>query len=71
MRLFQRGSILGSVLGIVVCGGIGGLAAAAVVMQLGWDGLPGAIAATVIGMASATGAWIALTSALRGFGGKR
>jgi len=71
MKPSQRGSILGSVLGIVVCGGIGGLAAWAVVAQLGWDGPLGAIAATLIGMAVATGAWIALTSVLREFGGKR
>jgi hypothetical protein len=61
----QRGSVLGSVLGIVVCGGIGGVAAWAVVTALGWDGTLGAIVAAIIGMVIATAAWAAGTSLLR------
>ena len=65
MKSFQRGSILGSILGIAVCGGVGGVAAWAVVAMMGWDGTPGAIVAAIVGMVVATAAWIALTSLLR------
>ncbi len=61
MTSYQRGSILGSVLGIVLCGGLGGVAAWAIVRAIGLDGVPGAIAAAVIGMAVATAAWVAVT----------
>jgi hypothetical protein len=67
MACEQRGSILGSVLGIIVCGGIGGIAAWAVVTALGWDGTPGAIAAAIIGMVVATATWAGGTSLLRVF----
>ena len=65
MKSFQQGSIVGSILGIVVCGGVGGIVAWAVVASLGWDGTLGAIAAAIIGMVVATAAWVALTSLLR------
>ena len=65
MRRFQRGSILSSVLGIIVCGGLGGVAAWAVVTLMGWDGTFAAIAAALIGMVVATASWTALTSLLR------
>ena len=65
MRPPQRGSIVGSLLGIVVCGGIGGIAAWSIVMLMGWDGTFGAIVAAIIGMVVATAAWAALTSLLR------
>jgi len=67
MRPSQRGSILGSLLGIVVCGGIGGIAAWTIVAQFGWNGIFGAIIATIIGMIVATAAWTAWTSLLRMF----
>ena len=65
MRSFQRGSILGAIPGIVVCGGGGGIAGWAIVNWIGWDGVLGAIAAAIIGMVVATAAWIALTSLQR------
>jgi hypothetical protein len=71
MRPSQSGSIIGSLLGIVVCGGIGGFTAWVIVTQLHWNGLFGAIVAVLIAMAIATGAWAALTSLLRRFGGPR
>ena len=69
MTISQRGSILGSLLGIVVCGALGGVVAWAVVHAIGLDDVTGALAAAVIGMVVATGAWIgwvALAHALRG-----
>lgn len=51
--------MIGSILGIIVCGGIGGIAAWAIVSLLGWDGTPGAIAAAIIGMVVATAVWTA------------
>ena len=65
MRSFHRGSILGSILGIVFCGGVGGVVAWAVVALIGWDGTLGAIVAAIIGMVVATAVWIAWTSLLR------
>lgn len=65
MRRFQRGSILYSVLGIVVCGALGGVAAWAVVTLMGWDGTFASIVAALIGMVVATASWTALTSLLR------
>ena len=38
MQLLQRGSIIGSILGIVVCGGLGGITAWSVVTLMGWNG---------------------------------
>jgi len=58
-------SILFSVLGIVASGLCGGLAGWSVISLLGWSGVGGALAAAVIGMVVATGAWIGLTSLLR------
>ena len=65
MHPLQRGSILGSILGIVVCGGLGGITAWGVVTLMGWDGTFAAIVAALIGMVVATAAWIALTSLVR------
>ena len=65
MRPSQRDSVIGSIFGIVMCGGLGGVAAWALVSQLGWDGTFGAIVAAIIGMAVATAAWTAWTSLLR------
>ena len=58
-------SILASVLGIVASGLCGGLAGWSVIALLGWSGVGGALAAAVIGLLVATGAWIGLTSLLR------
>ena len=55
----ERGSILGSLLGIVVCGGVGGLAAWAIVSFAGLHGTFGAIVAAIIGMLAATALWAA------------
>ncbi len=65
MTTLQHGSILGSLLGIVLCGGLGGVAAFAIVRLLGLDGVSGAIVAVAMGMIVATGAWVAATSAVR------
>jgi hypothetical protein len=67
MTILERGSILGSLLGIVVCGAFGGIAAFAIVRLVGLDGVPGALVATMLGMIVATGAWIAVTSIARAF----
>lgn len=71
MRPSQSGSIIGSLLGIVVCGAIGGFTAWVIVTQLHWNGLFGALVAVLLGMAIATGAWIALASLLRRLRGLR
>jgi hypothetical protein len=71
MRPTQSGSILNSILGIIVCGAAGGFTAWYVVMQLGWQGLVGALVAAVIGMVVATGAWTALTWLLHRLRGMR
>ena len=65
MRLSQRGSTVGSILGIVACGATGGVAAWSIVALMGWTGPFGALAAAVIGMVLATAAWTGLTSLLR------
>ena len=63
-----RGSIVGSILGILVCGVGGGIAAWALVTVLGVDGVLGAILAAVIGMVVATGLWAGGSSLLRAMG---
>lgn len=68
MRSRQRGSILASIAGIVVCGGLGGIAAWALVTALGLEGAPGAILAAIAGMVAAFAAWVAGTSLLRALG---
>lgn len=52
-----RGSILGSIIGILICGVTGGFAAWMLVTKLGIDGVTGALAAAVIGMVVATALW--------------
>ena len=61
-------AIVWSVVGIFVCGGLGGFAAWALVTSLGWVGTPGAIAAAVIGMVVAVALWTGITSLLRALG---
>ena len=57
MVIRQRGSILVSILAILVCGVAGGVAAWAAVRALALDGVPGALVAAVIGMVVATALW--------------
>ena len=52
----ESGSILASILGIVVCGGLGGVTAWAVVTAAGLGGTFGSIVAAIIGMVVATAA---------------
>ena len=61
-------AIVFSVIGIFICGGLGGFAAWAFVTAMGWVGTPGAIAAAVIGMAVAVVLWTGGTALLRGVG---
>jgi len=61
-------AIVWSVVGIFVCGGLGGIAAWALVTSLGWSGTPGAIAAAIIGMVIAVALWTGLTTLLRALG---
>jgi len=68
MPFRQRGSMLGSILGILVCGVGGGFAAWAAVTALGPDGVLGAILAAVIGMIIATALWAGGTTLLRVMG---
>lgn len=55
----ERGSILGSLLGIVICGGLGGIVAWALVTLAGLRGTFGALIAAIIGMLVATLLWAA------------
>ena len=64
-------SIVLSLVGIVICGGIGGVAAWALVTATGIGGVTGALLAAVIAMAIAVVAWIAGTSLLRMLRGRR
>ena len=63
MSQLQRGSIFGSIAGILVCGVAGGFAAWMIVSALGIDGVTGALVAAVMGMIVATalfavGSWL-------------
>jgi len=55
----ECGSILGSLLGIVICGALGGIAAWALVALAGLRGTFGALIAAIIGMFVATALWAA------------
>ena len=68
MRTRERGKVIGSILGIFVCGVVGGLAAWSSVSALTLDGVPGAIAAAVIGMVVATALWAGGSTLLRALG---
>jgi hypothetical protein len=52
-----RGSIFGSLIGILFCGVTGGFTAWMLVSKLGIDGVTGACVAAVIGMIVATALW--------------
>ena len=60
--------IVWSVIGIFICGGLGGFAAWAFVTAMGWSGTPGALAAAVIGMAVAVALWTGVTALMRSLG---
>jgi hypothetical protein len=64
----QRGAVLGSILGILVCGVAGGVVAWSAVGAWGLDGVPGALLAAVIGMVVATALWTVGASLLRAVG---
>ena len=68
MPIGQRGSLLGSILGILVCGVGGGFAAWALVTALGLVGVLGAVAAAVVGMVVATALFAGGTTLLRAAG---
>ena len=60
--------IVWSIIGIVVCGGLGGFAAWAFITAMGWSGTPGALAAAVVGMAVAVALWTGVTALMRSLG---
>jgi len=60
--------IFWSVIGILLCGGLGGFTAWAFVTSLGWSGTPGALVAAVVGMVVSVALWTALTALLRSLG---
>ena len=64
----QRGSLLGSITGILTCGVAGGYAAWMLVAALGVGGVVGALAAAAIGMVCATALWAGGSSLLRALG---
>ena len=64
-------AIVWNVIGIVLCGGLGGFAAWAFVTGMGWVGTPGAIAAAIIGMVVAVALWAGVTTLLRALGAIR
>jgi hypothetical protein len=61
-------SLVGSILSIVVCGGVGGVIAWALVGALGIGGQLGAIVAAIVGMVVAVALWAAGSAALRSAG---
>ena len=61
-------SLVLSVIGILVCGALGGTVAWAIVAALGWVGTLGALAAAVLGMFAAFGFWVGGSSLFRAFG---
>ena len=60
--------VLWSVLGIVLCGGIGGAVGVVGARALDLSGLPAALVAAGIGMVLAVVSWAALTTLLRTMG---
>ncbi len=54
-----------SVLGILLCGGIGGSLGWLVMRGLGLGGTDGALVAVVLGMVITVAAWVGLTTLLR------
>lgn len=64
-------AIIGNVIGILICGGLGGVGAWALVTAVGLSGIVGAIVAAFAGVALATALWVAGSSLLRALGGSR
>jgi hypothetical protein len=60
--------IIGSLLGVLICGVAGGLAAWMLVSLLGMTGVFGAIIAAIVGMMVATVLWVAGSALLRALG---
>jgi len=58
-------SIAGSIVGILLCGGLGVALGLVARNALGLDGLPGALVTLFVAMVVATFAWALLTAALR------
>ena len=68
MSFPQRGALLGTIVGILVCGVGGGVVAWSAVTACGIDGVLGAVLAAVIGMVVATALWAAGSTLLRALG---
>ena len=64
-------SIIGSILAIIFCGGLGATGAWWVVTGLGLAGVPAAILAALLAMIVATAAWVAGAALLRALGWHR
>ena len=64
----ERGGAIGSLVGILVCGGVGGFVAWLAVNALEIEGVLGAMLAAAIGMIVATALWIGGAWALRAIG---
>jgi hypothetical protein len=61
-------SIVGSILGIVVCGGIGAVGGWLLATGIGLAGVPAALAAALAGVVIAAALWVAGTALLRARG---
>jgi len=64
IRARYHGAVL-TIVGILICGVAGGVGAWMLVTSIGLAGLPGALAAAVIGMVFALAAWVAVTTLWR------
>ncbi len=64
-------SIVGSILGILFCGGLGALGAWLLVSGLGLSGVTAALAAAVVATAIAAALWMAGSALLRALGWHR
>jgi hypothetical protein len=54
-----------SIIGILVCGVLGGALAWAIVAMIGWTGTPGALVSAVLGMVAAFLFWVGGSALLR------
>jgi hypothetical protein len=61
-------SIVGSILGIVVCGGVGAIGGWQLATGIGLAGVPAALAAALAGVVIAAALWVAGTALLRALG---
>jgi hypothetical protein len=64
-------SIVGSILAILICGGLGALGAWLLVSGAGLSGVPAAIVAAVVATAIAAALWMAGSALLRALGWHR